>query len=69
MGRVKRAKALGRYRMNKASERQDRYDKANTKKILLKLNITTDADILEQLEKVPNKQGYIKELIRKDLNK
>ena len=27
----------------------------------------TDADILEALESVPNKQGYIKSLIRKDI--
>lgn len=55
--------------MNKQSEYQDKYDKANTKKILLKLNLATDADILAKLDAVPNKQGYIKELIRKDLNK
>lgn len=53
--------------MNKASERQARYDKANTKQIILKLNLTTDSDILEKLEAVNSKQGYIKELIRKDL--
>jgi hypothetical protein len=33
----------------------------------LKLNLKTDADILEKLESVGNRQGYIKELIRKDL--
>lgn len=46
-----------------------RYDANNTKQIKLKLNITTDADILEQLDRVGNKQGYIKELIRRDLEK
>ena len=45
-----------------------KYDKANTKSIFLKLNIKTDADILQFLETVGNKQGYIKELIRKDMN-
>lgn len=53
--------------MNKASERQNRYDKENTKQVILKLNVKTDADILEKLQQVENKQGYIKELIRKDL--
>lgn len=53
--------------MNKASERQDRYDASHTKKVVLKLNLKTDADVLEKLEQVPSKQGYIKELIRKDL--
>jgi len=56
-----------------ASESQLRaikkYDAANTVKILLKLNKKTDADILQKLEDVGNKQGYIKELIRKDMNK
>ena len=46
-----------------------KYDKANTKQIMLKLNTKTDLDILIQLDSVGNKQGYIKELIRKDLNK
>lgn len=44
-----------------------KYDAENTKRVYIKLNITTDADILEKLEKVGNKQGYIKELIRKDI--
>lgn len=46
-----------------------KYDKANTKLITLKLNLKTDADILDQLDSVKNKQGYIKDLIRKDMNK
>lgn len=44
-----------------------KYDKANTKQIVLKLNIKTDADILARLEEVENKQGYIKQLIREDV--
>lgn len=44
-----------------------KYDANNTKKIVLKLNINTDADILAKLESVGNKQGYIKQLIRADL--
>lgn len=45
----------------------DKYDKANTKQIKLKLNIRTDEDIIERLDRVDNKQGYIKGLIRKDI--
>lgn len=45
-----------------------RYDKANTTGVYLKLNRTTDADILERLAAVPNRQGYIKELIRRDMS-
>ena len=44
-------------------------DAANTVQIKLKLNRVTDADILERLEKVGNRQGYIKRLIREDLEK
>jgi hypothetical protein len=46
-----------------------RYDKANTVGLYLKLNRTTDADILARLAAVPSKQGYIKALIRADLSK
>jgi hypothetical protein len=41
-----------------------RYDDANTKRLYIKLNVNTDADILRYLDKLPNKQGFIKELIR-----
>ena len=33
------------------------------------LNRKTDADILQKLSEVENKQGYIKDLIRKDIAK
>lgn len=46
----------------------DKYDKKNTKQISLKLNLKTDADILAKFKTVDNVQGYIKELIRKDLD-
>lgn len=44
-----------------------KYDKDNTVQIVMKLNKKTDADILKRLSEVSNKQGYIKELIRMDL--
>lgn len=46
-----------------------KYQKENTKQIGLVLNLNTDADILQRLAEVPNKQGYIKELIRTDIAK
>lgn len=46
-----------------------KYDQNNTVQIKLKLNLKTDYDILEALERSENKQGYIKELIRADLKK
>lgn len=50
------------------TETKKRYDKENTKQILLKLNIKTDEDILAWLDSQPSKQGYIKQLIRNDIN-
>ena len=46
---------------------QAKYDKGNTKSIHLKFNMKSDADILKKLDSVESKQGYIKELIRKDI--
>lgn len=48
-------------------ESNKKYDKNNTKQIKLKLNLKTDKDILDKLNSVGNKQGYIKSLIRKDI--
>lgn len=46
---------------------QDKYDAANTKKFGLKLNRKTDAGIIEKLSAENSIQGYIKELINRDL--
>lgn len=46
---------------------QLKYDKDNTRQIILKLNTKTDADVLGKLESVRNKQGYLKELVRDNL--
>ena len=48
---------------------QERYDKANTKAFTMKLNMKTDADILNWLKSQTNKQGKIKALIRNEINK
>lgn len=44
-----------------------KYDQKNTKMISVKLNKKTDADIFNHLEKIDNKQSYIKALIRKEI--
>jgi len=46
-----------------------KYDAANTTRVFIKLNDKTDADILQKLDSVENKQGYIKDLIRADIAK
>lgn len=48
---------------------QAKYDAKNTRQLHLKLNRRTDWDVLEKLDSVPSKQGYIKALIRADLNR
>lgn len=44
-----------------------KYDKKWTRQVKLKLHIVRDADVLEVLDAVGNKQGYIKRLIRDDV--
>ena len=42
-------------------------NKKNTTMICVRLSYNTDADILKKLDEVDSKMGYIKKLIRKDL--
>ena len=44
----------------------NRYQKKNVIQLNIRLNKKTDADIIEILNSISNKQGYIKELIRID---
>ena len=44
-----------------------KYQRANTKAYVIRLNLNTDFDIIQRLEQVENKQGYIKQLIRTDI--
>lgn len=54
-------------------EAQRKYDSKNTIQYHLKLNKITDADIIDRLnlasELPGGKQGYIKDLIRRDIEK
>lgn len=56
-----------------ATEAQKRavakYDKEHTTFVIMKLNLKTDADILKRLSEVDSKQGYIKRLIRQDMER
>lgn len=45
-----------------------KYNKTNVKQVKLNLNRKTDEDIIEALEACSNVQGYIKDLIRNDIN-
>ena len=45
----------------------NKYNQANIRQVKLNLNRKTDADIIKHLESQESIQGYIKELIRKDI--
>lgn len=46
-----------------------KYDQQNTRQVMMKLNIKTDADILQWLDAQGNKQGAIKQAIRDKIGK
>lgn len=48
---------------------QERYKAKNIQQFKLELNKKTEADIIDHLNKQPNKQGYVKHLIREDIKK
>ena len=56
---------------NKTSDAQikasNKYNAKATKTILVRLNLENDKDIIEHLEKQKSMMGYIKRLIRDDM--
>lgn len=46
---------------------QERYNRKNTVPVQFRFNRKTDADVIAHLATVENKQGYIKALIRADI--
>lgn len=46
---------------------QRKYDAEKTYSVHLKFNLETEDDVIRRLKSMPNKNGYIKELIRKDM--
>ena len=44
-----------------------KYDQRTARQILFRFNRNTDADVLARLEAEENMQGYIKALIRRDI--
>lgn len=53
----------------KKARPQDRYNKSHTVSIAIRLMKNTEQDIIQKLDSVPNKAGYIKQLIRADMAK
>lgn len=52
---------------NRKSKASMKYDKTHTTMLMFKLNNETDSDIINKLDSVDNKQGYVKKLIRDDI--
>lgn len=55
--------------MKKEYEAIEKYQKENIRRFVLKLNKKTDADLIKHLDKKKNRQGYLKELIKNDMEK
>lgn len=49
------------------SAKSNEWKKQNTKQITIQLNKVNDADVIEHLSKLENRQRYIINLIRKDM--
>lgn len=43
------------------------WQRENIRRVVVKLNKTKDADIIEKIDRQDNVQGYIKRLIREDM--
>ena len=55
--------------IQKNIKRSNEWNKKNLKSVTIQLNKVSDSDVIEKLNLVSNKTEYIRQLIRKDLNK
>lgn len=51
----------------KRTDYQAKYDRENTVQFKLKYNLKTDAEIIAYLRNLENKQGKIRELIKREI--
>ena len=49
------------------AQRANAWQKKNARRFVLSVNTITESDIIDCLEKQPSMQGYIKSLIRRDI--
>ena len=54
-------------RVENRRKAQSKWIRENTKGFYIRLNKSTDQDIIDHLAKLENKQGYVKDLIRMDI--
>lgn len=62
---------MGKSEARKISQRKAsaKYDASNTVQFKIKLNKNTESEMIEHLQSLPNRQGYIKDLIKEDMKK
>lgn len=48
---------------------QWKYDREHTRQMFIRLNRTTEPELIARLEQVGNKSGYIKRLIREQIRR
>lgn len=60
---------MSKYTGYKYSEAQEAWKRDNTRHYGMRMNKNTDADVIEQLDKQPSIQGYIKRLVREDIER
>jgi len=58
---------LGDKIMGRDMENLYKWRKENIKKLILDLNKTSDKDVIDHLDKQPNKKEYLIGLVRKDM--
>ena len=44
-----------------------KYDSTKTKQYVMRLRLGADADVIERLDSVPSKTGFIRRLVREDI--
>lgn len=48
---------------------QTEWDRKNIRRVSLKINKNSESDMIDWLDRKPNKQAYIKSLIKADMSK
>lgn len=55
--------------IQKNIKRSNEWNRKNLKSVTIQLNKVSDSDVIKKLNSVSNRTDYIRQLIRKDLNK
>lgn len=67
--RLKKLERQKKYEKESGYAAKMKYQEKNTKAYCLRFMVVSDADIIEKINSVPNKNDYIRNLIRADIAK